>query len=180
MPELTESAIVNLERRPGPRPRRKVTVEEWLVLSAALEVPPVALVLPLGWSTTVRLLPGPADAVGDALAWLQADYDPEWPDPKRKSSIPARGKHPAWFPRPMDRQTLGAIELIRGHAELVRAIERWLRQPAMRLNLSVALEALANLRAELSRRGEVLPEVSPEVADALVSPPSVWAEKTDE
>ena len=73
-PELTTPSITNLERpASAARPRRRASVEEWLALAHVLQVPPVALLLPLSRPAgEVELVPGIESPVEQALAWLTA------------------------------------------------------------------------------------------------------------
>ena len=61
MPTLTEPSLGNIETgRPGKdgKRRRAITVDEVMVLADALSVPPMLLLVPLGYASEVELLPG--------------------------------------------------------------------------------------------------------------------------
>jgi transcriptional regulator with XRE-family HTH domain len=81
---ISAAALSNLEtgrRDPAGRRRREVTVDEVFLLAYALDVPPVALLLPIGHkdaSDGVRLAGGMPLRTADALAWVRGDRRP-WP-----------------------------------------------------------------------------------------------------
>ncbi|MBL8929140.1 MAG: hypothetical protein JNL54_03340 [Kineosporiaceae bacterium] len=89
--KLTEQALVNLERKPAPgRPRRSVTVEDWLGLALALRVPPLALLMPAK-SGEVEVFPGRTMSKAALMEWIaptddhwhQDDETPELPEARR-------------------------------------------------------------------------------------------------
>lgn len=53
--------------------RESVTLAELLVLAAALDVPPVLLVAPLGYQETTEILPGREMPTFDAVLWQSGD-----------------------------------------------------------------------------------------------------------
>jgi transcriptional regulator with XRE-family HTH domain len=77
LPRLTASVIYDIEsgRRTRPRGRREITAEEWLTLSAALNVAPVHLAVPLDDETEVQLTPAVSAQAGLARRWLRG-YQP--------------------------------------------------------------------------------------------------------
>lgn len=85
---ITASVLVNLESgRPdkaGVR-RRDVTVDEWLLLAYALDVPPLVLLLPSpNGHPIVQLTPKTQVAPADTLNWLTAEKPPRDFDEDRK------------------------------------------------------------------------------------------------
>lgn len=67
--EIPRTAIANLEngRRSG------VEIAELLVFAKALDVPPIALLLPVGVSGSVEVLPGQSMPIWDAVSWITAE-----------------------------------------------------------------------------------------------------------
>jgi transcriptional regulator with XRE-family HTH domain len=63
---VSRSTITNLETGR----RGTLTVGELLGIAAALRVPPVLLLIPLGLAEVVEILPGMEVSVADALAWV--------------------------------------------------------------------------------------------------------------
>jgi transcriptional regulator with XRE-family HTH domain len=53
--------------------RETITVPELFVLSLALEVPALALLVPLGEAETIEVAPGKTVSTTDALRWLRGD-----------------------------------------------------------------------------------------------------------
>lgn len=53
--------------------RETITVPELFVIAAALEVPPLLLLLPLGHADKVEILPGVEVSVAEALRWLTGE-----------------------------------------------------------------------------------------------------------
>lgn len=79
---LTAPSLQNHERpsRGASRNRRHVAVKDWLTLAHVLQVPPVALLLPLDTpGATVQLAPGVESPVEQALAWLTVPDGPDEP-----------------------------------------------------------------------------------------------------
>lgn len=66
-PGLTEPSLVNIGRKGNPR---RVTVEEWLVLAIALQVPPLALITPAGSTAAVAVTPDHVMPIGELLGWV--------------------------------------------------------------------------------------------------------------
>lgn len=67
--EIPRSVLANLEN--GRRPL--VQVPELLVLAAALDVPPVVLVAPLGHAPNAEILPGREVGAWDAALWVSGE-----------------------------------------------------------------------------------------------------------
>ena len=67
--EIPRTAIANLEngRRSG------VEIAELLVFAQALDVPPIALLLPVGVAGEVEVLPGRSVPIWDAVSWITAE-----------------------------------------------------------------------------------------------------------
>ncbi|MCC9686833.1 hypothetical protein [Streptomyces sp. MNU103] len=72
-PRLQRAVINNLENNR----RRDVSVADVLVLAAALEVAPAALVFPAGYAAEVEYLPGRTAAPLQAVDWFAGDPAPE-------------------------------------------------------------------------------------------------------
>jgi transcriptional regulator with XRE-family HTH domain len=68
---IHRSVIANLEN--GRRPN--VSITELLVLAAALDVPPLLLVLPVGRQDDVEILPGQEVTTAQAVMWLSGQGD---------------------------------------------------------------------------------------------------------
>jgi hypothetical protein len=66
---LSRDVITNLEN--GRRPA--VSTTELVVLATALETPPILLIYPLGYATTVETLPGQEVPTWDAVRWFLGD-----------------------------------------------------------------------------------------------------------
>lgn len=66
---IPRSVLANLESGR----RETISVPELLVLAQALRVPPVRLLVPLGYADTVELLPGAEVTTTDALRWLRGE-----------------------------------------------------------------------------------------------------------
>lgn len=94
-PALTHGALGHLEtgRRDeaGVR-RREVTIDEVVILATALDVPPIALILPAGQVADIEITPGRWELIHEADAWLTA----AWPgltyrsDEYRAAAAPIR------------------------------------------------------------------------------------------
>jgi transcriptional regulator with XRE-family HTH domain len=92
---ITRSALANLESGR----RGIVTTADLLVLAAALGVPPVELLFPVGHAETVEVLPGDEQPIWDAVEWFDGEV------------LPVQGRvSPVW--------------LFRQHALAVRKWER--------------------------------------------------------
>ncbi len=96
---IPRSVLANLENGR----RNSVGIAELLVLGAALGVPPVALLFPVGRAETVPVLPDRAVPTWEALAWFTSEEIPETPY--------APGRH-VTTPDP-------AVPLYREHARLL-------------------------------------------------------------
>jgi transcriptional regulator with XRE-family HTH domain len=90
-PALTAPALANIEtgrRDKTGRRRRDVTVDELVVLAAALRVPPVLLLFPIGEARQVEVLPGRRNTGWDAAKWFNGEIptDPDEVDEWRRSA----------------------------------------------------------------------------------------------
>lgn len=139
---LTAAAIANIETgRPGEdgRRRRELTVEELAVFAAALGVPPVLLVAPVGLRDLAEVLPGHIVSSWDAAQWFTG----EAPLPTRHDEgdvFVTRSAFQAWetgaapldYHRQLDAlfsawrraETEGRAEIERQIGELRRAMRR--------------------------------------------------------
>lgn len=108
-PQLTASVLMNIEHgRPGPdgRRRRNITADELLALAYAMDLHPLALLLP-GNSTDYALTPTVSVSVEDAYRWFagQLEHRPE-PDADMEPTVEdeeeawkqLRGQVP-WLPK---------------------------------------------------------------------------------
>ena len=73
--EIPRSVIANLENNR----RDIVTVAELLILAAALDVPPVLLVAPVGRARAQEVLPGVQTSPWRARGWIHGAVEPEYP-----------------------------------------------------------------------------------------------------
>jgi len=74
--QLTHTVITNLEtgrRDEGGRRRREVTVDELLILAAALDVPPPYLLTPLSGDAALEITPTLVLNAFGAVAWLSGE-----------------------------------------------------------------------------------------------------------
>lgn len=60
--------------------RESVTLAELLVLAAALEIPPVELIIPIGHEKQVEILPDTVVPTWTAARWVRGDREPDWFD----------------------------------------------------------------------------------------------------
>jgi transcriptional regulator with XRE-family HTH domain len=77
-PSLTTAALGNVEtgrRDAEGRRRREITVEEWLVLAYALDVPPLMLLLPPDADNVELTSPRRTAPVADVAAWIRGDVN---------------------------------------------------------------------------------------------------------
>lgn len=71
---VSRLAIVKIES--GGTRASNVSLQDWLALAAALDVPPPLLFLPLGDDDTVEVLPGLEEHPQLVLDWFTGDYAP--------------------------------------------------------------------------------------------------------
>lgn len=108
-PALTHGALGHIEtgrRGPDGVRRREVTVDEIVILAAALGVPPISLIVPVGHAADVEILPGLTVPVGDALLWIGGDVD----------RLPGVGGQ-------VDEATLALMSAVRDHGAVVLNLE---------------------------------------------------------
>jgi len=140
---LPRSVIANLENNR----RATVSVAELLVLAAALDVPPVLLVVPVGRTSAVEVLPDTSTSPWRARGWIHGATEPEY------SGFSAA----AW--------QLGrrAIVLYDVHRYLVREhqqIERRIRQMADQEHLVVGEIVADDLRFGRGALGDFVTELT--------------------
>jgi transcriptional regulator with XRE-family HTH domain len=102
-PALTAPALANIEtgrRDKAGRRRRDVTVDELVVLAAALRVPPLLLMFPIGEAQRVEVLPGRRNTGWDAAKWFigelpesVAEYE-EWA--RSAAALSRHRQHDEW------------------------------------------------------------------------------------
>lgn len=78
VPAIGEQTIKNLEAGR----RTSLTITDFTVLAAALDVPPVSLLFPLGVAATVEVLPGREMSTWDAVAWFTGETPADQPAPQ--------------------------------------------------------------------------------------------------
>lgn len=134
-PSLTRGVLANLESGA----RDSVSVSEWLVLAAALRVPPLLLLFPIGRSDEIEILPDTAVSPWEALGWAEHGRIVGVDDPFSEDAV--------------------TIKEFRRHDEFV-AVWTQSRHEARRLR-----ELLEKQPNELEQRGEDITELRLELAD---------------
>jgi hypothetical protein len=164
--DLSESSLVNLERTAALR--RRVTVEDWLIIAAALRVPPLALLIPASTSPVVRLVPSHSLSTSDALSWLENRNADEWED--LDGNIHPATQIPGVTPQLA--QAVRTLSLLREHGACLDALTDPDSAPYSDRSgdgrLPGAAIALARIREEMESRGEVPPALSPKVEAILL------------
>jgi transcriptional regulator with XRE-family HTH domain len=114
--EVARATISNLEIGR----RTSISVAELLVLAAALDIPPAALVFPVGYAEEVEALPGVLTPPYEAVRWFGGEEHSTAPQPSADgSSSPLR--HLAW-------RTEGAAgEALTGYRRAERIAETGLK-----------------------------------------------------
>lgn len=74
--EITEHSVKNLESGR----KNSITIADFLVLAAVLDVPPVTLLFPLGASATLEVLPGREVSTWDGIAWFTGETNLDQPE----------------------------------------------------------------------------------------------------
>lgn len=95
-PALTHTALGYLEtgrRGPDGVRRREITADEIVVLAAALEVPPITLVIPVGHAVDVEMLPGRMLAVDVARRWFDGSEGLDGTRPEELARLLAAREH---------------------------------------------------------------------------------------
>ena len=160
--EIPRAVLANLEN--GRRP--VVQVPELLVLAAALEVPPVVLMAPLGHEPNVEILPGRELYTRDAAQWISgetrlsddaADHETKWFDlADERAIIPLYEQHDRLL------EELDAID--EGHAVLTDTAGN-----AIDIRARVITSLRAH-RALMSQRGLLLPLLPARLEDVDSEP----------
>lgn len=137
--------------------REKVSIAELLVLAAALEVPPVLLIFPVGREKAVEVLPARPLDPWHATLWLSGDArlseDPAGPDVVTASNISAVPLH-----REHDRLTAGLAGYTR--ESLLNASDDDSSGRLLRLGVG----ALRDVRAFIRELGLTPPALPPGLA----------------
>jgi transcriptional regulator with XRE-family HTH domain len=116
MPTLTRQVIAFIENGR----RGSVSVAELLVLGAALEIPPMNLLFPVGRETEIEYLPGHMDTPWYAVRWAAGTWD-TWP-----------GHATAWqLFRRHDQLVRRALEGTWDERDVARGDLRYLRRSAI-------------------------------------------------
>lgn len=132
--EVPRAVLANLEN--GRRPL--VSVAELLILAAALEVPPVTLIAPIGHQPTTELLPGVDIPTLEAAEWINGDIGLVRLEDGRLHFGPLVG-------------TASAVGLVRTHQG---ALERWRTASTSARSAAWAVHAAAP-EEEPRRRAEL-------------------------
>jgi transcriptional regulator with XRE-family HTH domain len=161
--EIPRSTLADLENGR----RSKVTVAELLVLAAALDVPPVLLVAPLGRQPKSEILPGRELPTRDAVLWLSgvaglsetpAGFDIAWLSWRDKRGIVALyDRHAAMV------DDVQAV-MKAGYAETLSTADGEVVMTAADLR-DRAVEELRSVRAEMRERELILPDLPEALAD---------------
>jgi transcriptional regulator with XRE-family HTH domain len=161
--EIPRSTLADLENGR----RSKVTVAELLVLAAALDIPPVLLVAPLGRQPKSEILPGRELPTRDAVLWLSGvdglsetpvGCDTAWLSWRDKRGIVALyDRHAAMV------DDVQAV-MKAGHAETLSTADGTVVMTAADLR-DRAVEELRNVRAEMRERELILPDLPQGLAD---------------
>lgn len=151
--------------------RDSVSMAEWFALAAALEVPPLALVLPTA-DDRVEILPGRWVPLAEAYAWLS---DPDAPAPVAwtfgddgKSSKPVDVQGDLTLvddDTPAVRRLRGRLRRLLSHQKAARLARR--SGPARQ----AGRRRLAEIRHVISDAGEPLPLLPPDLASVDVEHP---------
>jgi hypothetical protein len=148
--------------------RQTITPAEVMVLAAALGVPPIELLLPVGYQETAEILPGQQLPALDAARWFAGE---------RQLVNFAGDIDRAAFaivPEPGEESAVGLLEL---HADQLRSWDRAVGLDRLRRQggdadvnrewmeeISDQVEqSLRVIRAQMRRRDMLLPEVPPEL-----------------
>lgn len=141
--DLSRGTIAKLESGS----RTSVALDELLVLAAALEVPPVRLIAPVGASELAEVLPGHSLPSWDAAKWITGDV----------ALTRSGAVEPADPFEPM--------HLYREHEEHIQARQRAFASKAETGLSIIARDAdLARLRAQMRRLGVLPPPLPDELA----------------
>ncbi len=155
--------------------RQGITPAEVLVLAAALDVAPTDLLLPIAGSATTEALPGLRVGTWEALQWFDGTL-------RLSRQSAAQGEFTLTFARGTDETD---ASLLRKHQGYVRAWDDPVRHPSfppggeldaetmdrqrasLRLIREPIEEVLGLIRAEMSRRDMLLPDLPEDLHLAL-------------
>jgi transcriptional regulator with XRE-family HTH domain len=158
--------------------RNSVTVAELIVLAAALEVPPILLIAPVGRQPTMEILPGQPIGVWDAVLWFigqaelaagsggkpltvrRADEDSTVELFRYHRFLEDRAPRDAWalqdaLYQAEHAETAEGADAARRVAEMIRA------------NVETNVEDLRSVRARMRKRGLAPPELPAALLAAL-------------
>ncbi|WP_327041348.1 helix-turn-helix domain-containing protein [Micromonospora ureilytica] len=141
--QLPRSVLANLENNR----RDTVTVAELLILAAALDVPPVLLIAPVGRESDIEMLPTTRTAPWHVRGWIHGAVEPNYPG----------------FSPTMWQQSRRAITLYDIHRLLVREhqqIQRRIQQLADQEHLVVDEITSDDLRLSRGPLAEFLTELA--------------------
>jgi transcriptional regulator with XRE-family HTH domain len=159
--EIPRSVIANLEI--GRRPT--VSVAELLILAAALEVPPVALIAPLGQEPETRILPNRELITFDAILWMSGEA--RLPDDPASKEVNWINETDTDALIPMYHQHDRLLEEIEGIGSIFGnylTLETGSGQALDRVEFqNDAISRLQDYRALMKQRGLLLPSLPPEL-----------------
>jgi hypothetical protein len=100
-PQLSATALYLIEGggrgKSGKRPRRRVTVEEWLGIAYALEVSPLTLLLPEEDTPHYPITPDVVTSARAVYEWLVGERLPPLPTPNEPVEWTDEDRASAWF-----------------------------------------------------------------------------------
>lgn len=148
LPRMTISALESGSRE-------NLSIAELLVLSAALDVSPVELVLPVGAATEYEVMPGVHKPIDEALAWFAGDQGAPAVTASRAHASLLQSWRELWADLQRDVQTNreAGEDVVDPDAIAITAKD-----------LDGILPLLAGLRQAMAARGEVLPPVPRELS----------------
>jgi transcriptional regulator with XRE-family HTH domain len=145
---VSRSSLANLESSRG---RPSISVAEVLVLAAALEVPPSALLVPVGTSE-IEAVPGEPVTPLEAWRWLAGLH-----------ALPGT-------PPPAEARFFAASDpmvLLHQHDVQSQVVARRWGQGQRQGQVLIEIAELRRIRAELDKAGVAVPAVSAELGEAL-------------
>jgi transcriptional regulator with XRE-family HTH domain len=172
---LTAAALSNIEtgrRGTDGRRRRLITLDELVVLAAALDVAPAALLFPIGRADRMEIWPGAPVAPWDAYRWFAATNGQMF---ARRLD---RGLSPESSPEIVDYEMHHKMEMdlaaditrafeARASAEREDTPDRWFLAAAERSTAQRTFRRLDDYRRHLAARGLILPELDPALTGAM-------------
>jgi len=160
--DLSPAALTNVEtgrRDSTGRRRRDVSVDELVVLAAALNVPPVQLMFPLGAVPEVEMLPGVLTSTWTAYQWAYGE--------QTRISGSETDQREWW------RGRADQLDAYKRHTEAAGRYFRHLHGDDLTGDSSVqaasAVRDLVQVREDMARRGWALPVVPADLTDELTS-----------